>query len=78
MNIKLKVISVIKEYDVAFEKRLISELFPLVAQVLLAELRELEKDFNDYLINELDSLDLSYQEKAIYLIYKIFSKVYPF
>lgn len=67
-----------KEYDVAFEKRLISELFPLVAQVLLAELRELEKDFNDYLINELDSLDLSYQEKAIYLIYKIFSKVYPF
>lgn len=67
-----------KEYDVAFEKRLINELFPLVAQVLLAELRELEKDFNDYLINELDSLDLSYQRKAIDLIYKIFSKVYPF
>ena len=67
-----------KEYDVAFEKRLINELFPLVAQVLLAELRELEKDFNDYLINELDSLDLSYQKKAIDLIYKIFSKAYPF
>ena len=66
-----------KEYDVAFEKRLINELFPLVAQVLLAELRELEKDFNDYLINELDYLDLSYQKKAIDLIYKIFSKAHP-
>lgn len=65
-----------KEYDMAFEKRLVKELFPLVAQVLLAELRELEKDFNDYLIKELDHLDLSYQRNAIDLIYKIFSRLY--
>ena len=63
-------------YDEAFEERLIKELFPLVAQVLLAELRELEKDFNDYLISCLNPRGLDYQKVAIDLVRRIFSKVY--
>ena len=63
-------------YDEAFEERLIKELFPLVAQVLLAELRELEKDFNDYLISCLNPRGWDYQKVAIDLVRRIFSKVY--
>ncbi|HFI0359387.1 TPA: AbiH family protein, partial [Streptococcus suis] len=65
-----------EEYREAFNKRVINELFPIITQVLLAELRELEKDFNDYLYSCLKQLGIEYQNRAIDLTKKIFSRVY--
>ena len=54
-----------------FEKKIVSVLFPLVAQTLLAELNELELDFKNYLNRSIKSSNGEY-EKMLTHILKIF------
>ena len=47
-----------------FEKKIVSVLFPLVAQTLLAELNELELDFKNYLNRSIKSSNGEYEKNA--------------
>lgn len=57
--------------DTLFEQKIISELFPILSKVLLAELKELEFDFSIYLSNCLEQSGQSYYDSAVKLTHKI-------
>lgn len=59
----------------SFDSKLEKELFPIVAQVLLAELKELEMDFREYLTLSISRMGFSYQKKAGDLIESILKKI---
>lgn len=54
-----------------FELRISRELFPLVSKVLLAELKELEFDFSNYLKHSLQQMGSSYYDSAQRLTHSI-------
>lgn len=59
-----------------FEKKIVSVLFPLVAQTLLAELNELELDFKKYLNRSIKSSNGKYEKNADSYIRNILNSVY--
>lgn len=59
-----------------FEKKIVSVLFPLVAQTLLAELNELELDFKNYLNRSIKSSNGEYEKNADSYIKDILNSVY--
>lgn len=67
----------IDELEESFENKIISQLFPLVSQVLLAELKELEFDFSRYLLNILTMNSYDYFESADNLLKKILKSIDP-
>lgn len=67
----------IDELEESFENKIISQLFPLVSQVLLAELKELEFDFSRYLLNILTMNSYEYFESADNLLKKILKSIDP-
>ncbi|HIH7955027.1 TPA: AbiH family protein, partial [Streptococcus suis] len=64
-----------EKFEDTFESKLEKELFPMVAQVLLAELKELEMDFREYLTLSIRDMRFTYQENAGDLIESILKKV---
>lgn len=64
-----------KKFEDSFDSKLEKELFPMVAQVLLAELKELEMDFREYLTLSIYSMDFTYQKNAGNLIESILKKI---
>lgn len=64
-----------EKFEDSFDSKLEKELFPIVAQVLLEELKELEMDFREYLTLSIDNMSYSYQEKAGDLIETILGKI---
>lgn len=64
-----------EKFEDTFESKLEKELFPMVAQVLLAELKELEMDFREYLTLSIYSMDLTYQKNAGDLIKAILEEI---
>lgn len=64
-----------EKFEDTFESKLEKELFPMVAQVLLAELKELEMDFREYLNLSIYDMGFTYQENAGDLIESILKKV---
>ena len=64
-----------KKFEDLFDSKLEKELFPMVAQVLLAELKELEMDFREYLTFSISSMSFSYQKNAGDLIESILEKI---
>lgn len=59
-----------------FEKKIVSVLFPLVAQTLLAELNELELDFKNYLNRSINSSNGKYEKNADSYMRHILNSVY--
>lgn len=64
-----------EKFEDTFESKLEKELFPMVAQVLLAELKELEMDFREYLTLSIYDMGFTYQKNAVNLIESILKKV---
>ncbi|HFI0297453.1 TPA: AbiH family protein [Streptococcus suis] len=64
-----------EKFEDTFESKLEKELFPMVAQVLLAELKELEMDFREYLTLSIYDMGFTYQKNAGNLIESILKKV---
>ncbi|HEL9598712.1 TPA: hypothetical protein U0J99_001227 [Streptococcus suis] len=64
-----------EKFEDTFDSKLEKELFPMVAQVLLAELKELEMDFREYLTLSIRDMRFTYQENAGDLIESILKKV---
>lgn len=63
-----------EKFEDTFESKLEKELFPMVAQVLLAELKELEMDFREYLTLSIYEMSFAYQKNAGDLIESILKK----
>ncbi|HEL2384332.1 TPA: hypothetical protein U0431_002068 [Streptococcus suis] len=64
-----------EKFEDTFDSKLEKELFPMVAQVLLAELKELEMDFREYLTLSIYDMGFTYQENAGNLIESILKKI---
>lgn len=64
-----------EKFEDTFESKLEKELFPMVAQVLLAELKELEMDFREYLTLSIYEMSFAYQKNAGDLIESILKKI---
>lgn len=64
-----------KEFEDSFDSKLEKELFPMVAQVLLAELKELEMDFREYLTLSIYDMNFNYQKNAGDLIKSILEEI---
>jgi len=64
-----------EKFEDTFESKLEKELFPMVAQVLLAELKELEMDFREYLTLSIYDMGFTYQKNAGDLIESILKKI---
>lgn len=64
-----------KKFENSFDSKLEKELFPMVAQVLLAELKELEMDFREYLTLSIYDMGVNYQINAGNLIESILGKI---
>ncbi|WP_073687225.1 AbiH family protein [Streptococcus salivarius] len=64
-----------EKFEDTFESKLEKELFPMVAQVLLAELKELEMDFREYLTSSISHMGYTYEENAGNLIESILKKI---
>lgn len=64
-----------EKFEDTFESKLEKELFPMVAQVLLVELKELEMDFREYLTLSIYDMGINYQKDAGNLIESILKKI---
>ena len=64
-----------EKFEDTFDSKLEKELFPMVAQVLLAELKELEMDFREYLTSSISHMGNTYEENAGDLIEDILKKI---